>query len=194
MLIIRYALFAAAILGSVVTLLLALANPWWLLLSAICIALTVLGVIDLQQTHSTLRRNYPIAAHIRFLFEELRPMLRQYIVEADDDEVPFSHDQRALVYQRAKSELETRAFGTEQDVYGTRYEWINHSISPTKIADGNFRISIGGPDCKQPYSASIFNISAMSFGSLSPNAIRALNKGARLGQFYHDTGEGSISS
>ena len=190
MLVIRYAVFAAAILGSALTLLLALANPWWLLLSTICIALTVLGVIDLRQTHSTLRRNYPIAAHIRYIFEELRPMLRQYIVEADNDEVPFSHDQRALVYQRAKSELETRAFGTEQNVYGSSYEWINHSISPTKITDGNFRISIGGPDCKQPYSASIFNISAMSFGSLSPNAIRALNKGARFGQFYQYKGEG----
>ena len=194
MLVIRYAVFATAILGSVLTLFLALSNPWWLLLSSIFIALSVLGVLDMRQNHSTLRRNYPIAAHIRYIFEELRPMLRQYIVEADDDEVPFSHDQRALVYQRAKSELETRAFGTEINVYGTRYEWINHSISPTKIPDHNFRISIGGPDCKQPYSASIFNISAMSFGSLSPNAIRALNKGAHLGQFYHDTGEGSISS
>ncbi len=95
-------------------------------------------------------------------------MLRQYIVEADNDEVPFSHDQRALVYQRAKSELETRAFGTEQNVYGTRYEWINHSISPTKITDKNFRVSIGGPDCKQPYSASVFNISAMSLARYHP--------------------------
>src|SRR5690606_38792712 len=155
-------------------------------LSTLFIALTAVGIMDLRQTHSTLRRNYPIAAHIRFIFEKIRPMLRQYIVEADDDEVPFSHDQRALVYQRSKSALETRAFGTEQNVYGTRYEWINHSISPSKITSDDFRISIGGPDCKQPYSASIFNISAMSFGSLSPNAIRALNKGASLGKFYHD--------
>ena len=194
MFVLRYAVFAVAVLASIATLLLALGNAWWLLLSTLCLALTGVGVFDLRQTHSTLRRNYPIAAHVRYIFEEFRPMLRQYIVEADDDEVPFSNDQRSLVYQRAKSELETRAFGTEKNVYGTRYEWINHSISPTKITDGNFRINIGGPDCKQPYSASIFNISAMSFGSLSPNAIRALNKGARLGQFYHDTGEGSISS
>lgn len=194
MLVIRYSVFAAAIIGSLLTLSLALINPWWLLLSLIFIALTVVGVTDLQQTHSSLRRNYPVAAHIRYIFGELRPMLRQYIVEADDDEVPFSHDQRTLVYQRSKLELETRAFGTEKNVYGTRYEWINHSICPSKITDGNFRVSIGGPDCKQPYSASIFNISAMSFGSLSPTAIRALNKGAHLGGFYHDTGEGSISS
>src|SRR5699024_6513823 len=96
--------------------------------------------------------------------------------------------------QRSKSELETRAFGTEQNVYGTRYEWINHSVSPSKVTDDDFRISIGGPNCKQPYSASIFNISVMSFGSLSPNAVRALNKGARLGRFFQDTGEGSIST
>lgn len=194
MFVIRYTVFATVIIGSVLTLLLALVNPWWLLLSVIFIALTVVGIIDVQQNHSTLRRNYPVAVHIRYMFETLRPMLRQYIVEANDDEVPFSHDQRTLIYQRAKSELETRAFGTEQNVYGTRYEWINHSVSPTKVTTDNFRISIGGPDCQQPYSASIFNISAMSFGSLSPNAIRALNKGARLGNFYHDTGEGSIST
>ena len=184
MFVIRYTVFATVILGSLVTLLLAFLNPWWLLLSVIFIALTVVGIIDVRQSHSALRRNYPIAVHIRYMFETLRPMLRQYIVEADDDEVPFSHDQRTLVYQRAKSELETRAFGTEQNVYGTRYEWINHSVNPTKVTDDNFRISIGGPNCKRPYSASIFNISAMSFGSLSPNAIRALNKGAQLGGFY----------
>lgn len=194
MFVIRYTVFATVILGSLVTLLLAFLNPWWLLLSVIFIALTVVGIIDVRQSHSALRRNYPIAVHIRYMFETLRPMLRQYIVEANDDEVPFSHDQRTLVYQRAKSELETRAFGTEQNVYGTRYEWINHSVNPTKITDDNFRISIGGPNCKRPYSASIFNISAMSFGSLSPNAIRALNKGAQLGGFYQDTGEGSIST
>ena len=166
----------------------------WRVLAVIAGALTLFGAVDLLQQTSTLRRNYPLIAHFRYMFEALRPMLRQYIVEADDDEVPFSYQQRAIVYQRAKSELETRPFGTERDVYADRYEWINHSMAPSHITDCDFRVPVGGSACTQPYSASVFNISAMSYGSLSPNAIRALNKGAKLGGFYHDTGEGSLSS
>jgi glutamate synthase domain-containing protein 2 len=140
-----------------------------------------------------LRRNYPITAHIRTFFEFFRPMLRQYIVESDTEEVPFSHVQRSIVYQRAKNVLDKRPFGTELDVYATQYEWINHSLAPAQIDSHDFRITVGGRQCRQPYSASVFNISAMSFGALSANAIRALNEGARRGRFYHDTGEGSIS-
>jgi glutamate synthase domain-containing protein 2 len=120
-------------------------------------------------------------------------MLRQYIVESDTEEVPFSHVQRSIVYQRAKNVLDKRPFGTELDVYATQYEWINHSLAPAQIDSHDFRITVGGRQCRQPYSASVFNISAMSFGALSANAIRALNEGARRGRFYHDTGEGSIS-
>jgi glutamate synthase domain-containing protein 2 len=156
-------------------------------------ALTVFGLVDLVQKHSTLRRNYPLLAHIRFFFEYVRPMLRQYIVESDNEEVPFSTVQRAVVKQRAKNALDVRPFGTELDVYAERYEWVNHSMAPTKIESHDFRITIGGDACTQPYSASVFNISAMSFGAISPNAIRALNEGARRGGFYHDTGEGSLS-
>ncbi|MEO8461525.1 MAG: FMN-binding glutamate synthase family protein, partial [Dokdonella sp.] len=133
------------------------------------------------------------SSSIRYLFEAVRPMMRQYVVEADDDEVPFSHNQRSIVYQRAKDVLEVRPFGTEEQVYANRYEWINHSIMPAQIDSSDFRIDIG-TQCARPYSASVFNISAMSFGALSPNAIRALNEGAKRGGFYHDTGEGSLSS
>ncbi len=156
-------------------------------------ALVAWGLVDLLQKHSTLRRNYPLLAHIRYFFETIRPMLRQYIVESDNEEVPFSNVQRRIVKQRAKDALDVRPFGTELDTYAERYEWLNHSVTPTKIDDHDFRITIGGAQCSKPYSASVFNISAMSFGAISPNAIRALNEGARRGRFYHDTGEGSLS-
>ena len=170
------------------------ADASWQVLAALCGVLTAIGLADLLQKHSTLRRNYPLLAHIRFFFERIRPMLRQYVVESDNEEVPFSHVQRAIVKQRAKNALDVRPFGTELDVYAERYEWINHSIVPSLIDSHDFRVTVGGPECTQPYSCSVFNISAMSFGAISPNAIRALNEGARRGGFYHDTGEGSLSS
>jgi glutamate synthase domain-containing protein 2 len=167
---------------------------WWRLLAVSCAVLTAIGVVDLVQRRSTLRRNYPLLVHIRYFFERVRPMLRQYVVESDNEEVPFSHVQRAIVHQRSKNALDVRPFGTELDVYAERYEWLNHSIAPSRIDSHDFRVAVGGPQCTQPYSASVFNISAMSFGAISPNAIRALNEGARRGGFYHDTGEGSLSS
>jgi glutamate synthase domain-containing protein 2 len=159
----------------------------------ITILLTAVGIHDLIQKRHSILRNYPIAAHLRFLFEEIRPEMRQYFFEGEKDGTPFSRDRRAVVYQRAKKVLDVRPFGTQYDVYSVGYEWMNHSIAPTKVSDDHFRITVGGPDCLQPYSASVFNISAMSFGSLSANAIRALNGGARLGNFAHDTGEGGYS-
>src|SRR5690606_32051660 len=155
-------------------------------------ALAVLGTVDLLQRRSTLRRNYPVLAHFRYGLESIGPELRQYFLQSDLDEVPFSRQQRALVYQRAKHVDDVRPFGTQRDVYGVDYEWINHSLATSAIRDADFRILIGGA-AAQPYSASVFNISAMSFGALSANAIRALNAGAKHGGFYHDTGEGSIS-
>ncbi|QHE91113.1 FMN-binding glutamate synthase family protein [Pandoraea fibrosis] len=164
-------------------------HPLWPLPFA---ALVVLGVWDvLQQRHAVLR-NYPLWGHFRFLFEFIRPEIRQYFVEDDTSETPFSRAQRSIVYQRAKGDVDSRPFGTEVDVKATGYEWIAHSLAPTVLKDHDFRITIGA-DRAQPYSASIFNISAMSFGALSANAIRALNRGAKLGNFIHDTGEGSIS-
>ena len=171
----------------------ALAAPWgaWGLLLAGGF-LSLVGCHDLVQKRRAVLRNYPILGHFRYLFESIRPEMRQYLIEGDTEELPFSRQQRAIVYQRAKDELDTRPFGTQVDTYGDRYEWINHSLAPSLIDGHDFRVLVGG-ERPQPYAASIFNISAMSFGALSANAILALNLGARAGGFYHDTGEGSIS-
>ena len=156
-------------------------------------ALALVGTIDLLQTRHAVLRNYPLSAHIRFILEEIRPEIRQYFLESEKDGTPFSRDKRALVYQRAKQALDKRPFGTQNDVYASGFEWLAHSIAPKVVVREPFRITVGGPDCAKPYSASIFNISAMSFGALSANAIRALNGGARRGDFAHDTGEGGYS-
>jgi glutamate synthase domain-containing protein 2 len=158
------------------------------------LALVGVGLRDLIQTRHAILRNYPLMGHLRFLFEYVRPEIRQYFIESDTENIPFSREQRAVVYQRAKRALDKRPFGTQHDVYAAGFEWINHSMAPSQPASHDFRVRIGGPDCAQPYEASVFNISAMSFGSLSANAIRALNRGAKLGGFAHDTGEGSISA
>ena len=160
---------------------------------AIFAALTLLGIRDLTQKSHAVLRNYPISAHLRFLLEEIRPEMRQYFFESEKDGMPFSRDTRAVIYQRAKMVLDKRPFGTQEDVYRDGYEWIHHSVAPKVHADQNFRVTVGGPDCTKPYSASVFNISAMSFGALSPNAVRALNAGAKKGGFAHDTGEGGVS-
>jgi glutamate synthase domain-containing protein 2 len=160
---------------------------------AIFLGLAVLGTADLIQTRHAVLRNYPITAHLRFILESIRPEMRQYFFEDDKFGMPFSRDKRAVVYQRAKKQLDKRPFGTQYDVYAEGYEWMRHSVAPRPLATDQFRITIGGPDCQKPYSASVFNISAMSFGALSPNAIRALNGGARKNHFAHDTGEGGFS-
>jgi glutamate synthase domain-containing protein 2 len=151
------------------------------------------GFRDTRQTRHSVLRNYPVIGHFRFLLEFIRPEIRQYFIESDREAAPFSRQQRSLVYQRSKGQQDKRPFGTQLDVGEPGYEWINHSIAPTTIASHDFRITIGGPRCSLPYSASVFNISAMSFGALSANAILALNEGAKRGGFAHDTGEGSIS-
>ena len=155
--------------------------------------LALLGIHDVVQTRHAVLRNYPLMAHIRFILEEIRPEIRQYFLESEKDGTPFSRDKRALVYQRAKKALDKRPFGTQNDVYASGYEWLDHSMAPKPVVKEPFRVGIGGPDCSKPYSASIFNISAMSFGALSSNAIRALNIGAKKGNFAHDTGEGGYS-
>ena len=162
---------------------------WVLFLSA----LVLLGVHDLQQTRHAILRNYPIIGHLRFLLEFIRPELRQYFIESDSEAVPFSRAQRSLVYARAKGESDKRPFGTQMNVREVGYEWLSHSISPSVIESHDFRVHVGGPQCKQAYDISLFNVSAMSFGALSANAIMALNLGAKKGGFAHDTGEGSIS-
>lgn len=151
------------------------------------------GIKDMRQHRHTIRRNFPVIGNIRYLFESIRPEIRQYFIESDDFAQPFSRADRSVAYQRAKAMTDTLPFGTRKNVYETGYEWVNHSIWPTTVPKENERILIGGPHCKKPYSASLFNISAMSYGALSDNAITALNRGAKMGGFYHNTGEGGIS-
>jgi glutamate synthase domain-containing protein 2 len=162
----------------------------WAILGALGV---LVGVRDVRQDKHAVLRNYPVIGHLRFLLEWIRPEIRQYFLESDNEAAPFSRQQRSLVYQRAKGESDKRPFGTQLDVHAEGYEWINHSLQPTTLDTHDFRITIGA-GCAQPYSASVFNISAMSFGALSAQAILALNGGAQRGGFAHDTGEGSISA
>ena len=188
----RYSAYIASWIVLLASIPLALRWPGWWWGVASGGLLVVLGTWDLLQTRTTLRRNYPILAHFRYGLESVGPEMRQYFIESDTAEAPFSRQQRTLVYRRAKNVMDVVPFGSLQDPYAVNYEWINHSLAPTRIASHDFRIVVGAGRT-QPYAASVFNISAMSFGSLSANAIRALNGGARRGGFYHDTGEGSIS-
>jgi glutamate synthase domain-containing protein 2 len=159
------------------------------------IPIIVLGYYDYHQTSHTLLRNFPVVGHGRWLMERIRPFVRQYFFESETDGAPVSRMFRSLIYQRAKGSLDSNPYGTKLDTQRVGYEWIGHSMA-AKHHDAKHpvtRILVGGPDCIQPYEASIFNVSAMSFGALSDNAIRALNKGAAIGGFYHNTGEGSVS-
>ena len=160
----------------------------------VVVPLVLLGIYDRLQTQHAIQRNFPLFGRGRWLMEALRPYVRQYFVESDTDGAPINRMFRNVVYQRAKNADETVPFGTRVDTYRTGYEWIGHSLSAINVADvEDLRVQVGGPDCRQPYSASIFNISAMSFGALSRNAILALNQGAKIGGFAHNTGEGGIS-
>ena len=191
----RYLALALCIAVFVVTLCMGAMGAWRVLVwpvMAVSGFLALVGIRDVIQTRHAIRRNYPILAHIRFFLEYIRPEIRQYFLEDDVTASPFSRNQRSIVYQRAKQQIDKRPFGTQLDVYEEGYEWINHSIAPVPVPDSDFRVIIGAGR-KQPYAASVFNISAMSFGSLSANAILALNAGAKKGNFAHDTGEGSIS-
>ena len=160
----------------------------WVFAGALALALW-----DLFQTEHTLRRNYPLVARIRWIMEDLRPFAQAYIVEDDLEGRPFSHQERALVYARAKGDLDKHPMGTELDVYSDEYEWVGHSIAPSENVPDHWTVAVGTDTCAQPYTTSLLNISAMSFGSLSGRAIEALNLGAKMGGFAHNTGEGSIS-
>lgn len=162
-------------------------------LSWVLLPLVVLGVYDRHQTKHAVLRNYPLIGHFRYLIESIRPELRQYIVESDSEKLPFSREQRSIVYQRAKGDPEAQSFGTKVNVEALHHKWLIHSMAPTTLPDQDFRVKVGGDEVTQPYDISLMNISAMSFGSLSANAIRALNKGAAKGKFVQDTGEGSVS-
>ncbi|ABM96573.1 FMN-binding glutamate synthase family protein [Methylibium petroleiphilum] len=189
---IRYFVWLACAVGALLSALVWVVTGSGGLVLLVFLALVGTGVHDVRQSRHSVLRNYPVIGHLRFFFEFIRPEMRQYFIEGDNEAAPFSRQQRSLVYQRAKGEPDKRPFGTQHDVGAEGYEWINHSIAPTTLASHDFRITVGG-ERAQPYSASIFNISAMSFGALSANAILALNAGAKRGGFAHDTGEGSIS-
>ena len=192
---VRYTAWGLCIFGALLALFSLIAFRVGLLYFVVFLALSLLGLRDLRQNKHAILRNYPVIGHFRFLLEFIRPEMRQYFLESDNEAAPFSRAQRSLVYQRAKGESDKRPFGTQLDVGAEGYEWINHSMAPTKIASHDFRITVGTAvsGCTQPYAMSVFNISAMSFGALSANAILALNHGAKRGGFAHDTGEGSIS-
>jgi glutamate synthase domain-containing protein 2 len=191
----RYAAWLASGVGLLLAAFTSVAFHVGGLLALVFLVLVGLGWRDTRQTRHSVLRNYPVIGHLRFLLEYIRPEMRQYFIESDNEAAPFSRQQRSLVYQRAKGDPDKRPFGTQLDVRADGYEWINHSIAPTALDGHDFRITVGdgGTSCTQPYSASVFNISAMSFGALSANAILALNGGAKKGGFAHDTGEGSIS-
>ena len=155
--------------------------------------LIAVGLHDVIQKRHSLLRIYPLIGHGRYLLETLRPEIQQYFVESNTDGMPYSREFRSLIYQRSKRDLDTEPFGTQRDVDRIGYEWMTHSLAPLPVPEEEPRVLIGGPDCTEPYSASHLNISAMSFGALSRNAVLALNGGAQLGGFAHNTGEGGLS-
>lgn len=190
----RYSAFALCVLLTIIALLLPFGSYQSDIMLLVFGSLSLLGVYDLIQTRHSITRNYPVLGHARFLIELVRPELRQYLFETDFEALPFSRTQRSLVYARAKGQADQRPFGTLIDTYADDYEFIGHSMRPVPVADPKtFRITIGNDQCTRPYAGSVLNVSAMSFGSLSANAIMALNRGASLGGFAQDTGEGSIS-
>ncbi len=164
---------------------------WWMFV--VIGPLAVLGLWDILQTKKAILRLYPILGHFRYILESFRVEMQQYFIESDLNGRPVAREFRSLVYQRAKGQKDTRPFGTILEVNQDGYEWINHSVAPTHIEEHDLRVQFGGKDCKQPYVAKPMNISAMSYGSLSKNAIEALNLGAKKGGFAHNTGEGGIS-
>jgi len=184
---------AAAALSVLFAVLAAMLAWPWLFGLVVTLPVIVLGIVDWEQKGWTLGRNYPAAAHIRVLFYRLRPYLHAYIVEDDLGGAPYSHDARQLIHARARGITDTQPFGTERDPAAPEYHWLMHSIAAEANPDPAPRVTVGHDQTARPYSASVLNISAMSFGALSANAIEALNLGAKTGNFYHDTGEGGLS-
>src|SRR3954469_1176224 len=166
-----------------------------LLLFVLVLPLIYMGIIDMIQTRQSIRRNFPVLGRLRYVFEDFRPKIQQYFVESDTDGAPINRNERSVIYQRAKRQIDTIPFGTQLNVYSEGYEWMTHSIAPMDFhkMDHHPRVKFGGRECKQPYDMSVLNVSAMSFGSLSKNAILSLNSGAKIGNFAHNTGEGGLS-
>src|SRR5436190_770317 len=182
----------------VLTALILLWAYFWIdaLFAFIIVALFIyMGISDMIQTRQSIKRNFPVIGRLRYFFEMIRPEIQQYFVESNTDGAPINRNERSVIYQRSKKQIDTIPFGTQLNVYAEGYEWITHSICPKDFhkMDHNPRVPFGGKECKQPYNMSVLNISAMSFGSLSQNAILALNGGAKMGGFAHNTGEGGLS-
>ncbi|MEU3189721.1 FMN-binding glutamate synthase family protein [Streptomyces sp. NPDC006992] len=190
---IRILSVAALALAAVLAAALSVQSPWWWLPAALLLVPAVIGVYDLLQRKHAVLRNYPVLGHLRYLLESIRPELQQYFIERNHDGRPYDRDTRDLVYQRAKGTAAEEPFGSERDLYATGYEFLTPSLGPVPPPETPPTARIGGPECTQPYDMALLNVSAMSFGSLSANAVLALNQGAALGGFAHDTGEGGIS-
>jgi glutamate synthase domain-containing protein 2 len=185
---------SAVVLNASTAALTILVSPWLALLFIAVLPYTLVGLFDTFQRKRTVQRNFPVIGRIRYLLESLRPEIRQYFIESDQDETPLSREKRSIVYQRAKGELDTLPFGTRRDVDSIGYEWINHSLMAVSAdQEKEVRVRVGGARCKQPYESSLLNISAMSYGALSAKAVLAMNRGAAMGDFSHNTGEGGIS-
>ncbi len=188
-----YIVGALVVAGALVTLAAVIGSTGWWVLLALIAFLVAVGVYDLVQKKHSILRNYPVLGHMRFLLEDLRPELQQYFIERNYDGRPYDRDIRTVIYERAKGIHGEQAFGTERDVNEIGYEYLVHSTKPVDPPDDPPRVLVGGPDCTQPYSMALLNVSAMSFGALSANALLALNSGAAMGGFAHDTGEGGLT-
>lgn len=188
--IVVFALVSAACLSALAA---SFLSPWWWCAAGPLIAAAVAGTYDITQKHHSVLRNYPIIGHLRYLMEGVRPEFQQYFIERNYDGRPFDRDTRSTVYERAKGTADVDPFGTELSVYEPGYEYFEHSVAPRGVPEDPITVTVGGPGCRRPYEMALLNVSAMSFGSLSSNAILALNRGAAAGNFAHDTGEGGIS-
>ncbi len=164
---------------------------WWLV--GLLALLSILGIYDIFQRKKNILRNYPVWGHWRFFLLKIRPMIQQYFINSDESGVPFNKKTRDLVYARSQKSLDYMPFGTQMDVHAVGFEWVNHTMQPITVKDTDPRVIIGSHHCQHPYAASVFNISATSFGAISPEAVQALNLGASKGGFYQNTGEGGVS-
>ncbi len=189
----RFSALAVAVCVALALAVLAVFSPWWWFAAGPALAVALLGVYDVVQRRHSILRNYPVVGHFRFALEALRPEIQQYFIERNYDGRPFDRDTRTVIYERAKGIHGDQAFGTERDVNEVGYEYLIHSTVPVPVAQTPPRVRVGGPDCTQPYDMSLLNVSAMSFGALSANAVRALNLGAAAGGFSQDTGEGGLT-
>ncbi|WP_020172904.1 FMN-binding glutamate synthase family protein [Gordonia polyisoprenivorans] len=191
---VRFVAVAVLVVAAVAAVIAAVEWSWaWIVAAVILVPVAVVAVYDITQRRHSILRNYPVLGHMRFLLEALRPEMQQYFVERNFDGRPYDRDTRSLIYERAKGTAAELAFGTERDIDRPGYEYLVHSTAPIENPPEPFRIRIGGPDCTRPYDMALLNVSSMSFGALSANALRALNKGAMKGGFVHETGEGGLT-